>query len=388
MLTFNGSGGMYKIAERLEALTGAKKAKKKTHNWTDYVLPSLGAAGAGVGAAGLGAAYGIAGDAQADFVQRKLDSATKPARLPGDTDFTHYHDVLSAAASLKPFGIPVGEIMTQLRSSPAIMAKANVPPSYVVKTPLERLESRTHYDAFRKGPISAYFHQAHPNVRGMAEGARPEFDKAWRTFLQEELDTPVTSYVDPHEIDTDLIPHDRQMRFLRKYHKELPPKLQEAVRKYETGAETYLENVAASKGLNPAATKAMLDEYAAAESTGTTAAFLKKHNIVEPAGISGPAGGGLRAQMGNYAAPAQGALMARNKLKNIGITATGATAGGALGYYLHQALSGVNPKKGLTASKLLATLGGAGLGGLAAYYGGTNDGRQAALNKLLSVAPG
>lgn len=329
---------MYKIAERLEALTGAKKAKKKTRNWTDYVLPSLGAAGAGVGAAGLGAAYGIAGDAQADFIRKKLDSASNPMpQLPGDTALTHYTDVMSAAAGLTPFGITAGEGMTQLRSIPEIMAKAKVDPSYILRTPMDVAEARAHYDDFRRGPVAAYDHMSHPGLRNMPENIRKEFDKAWRNFVMEEIPGK-SRFLDPHQITTSLIPHDRQMQFLRNFHKNLPEPMHTQLEKHESP--------------------------------------------------TGGGGTGLEQQTKNYAAPARGVLDARDALKNIGITATGATAGGALGYYLHQALAGEKQKKGLTATKLLSALGGAGLGGLAAYYGGTGAGRQSAFTKSLSAVPG
>jgi hypothetical protein len=329
---------MYKIAEKLEALTGAKKAKKKTRNWTDYVLPSLGAAGAGVGAAGLGAAYGIAGDAQADFIRKKLDSASNPMpQLPGDTALTHYTDVLSAAAGLTPFGLTAGEGMTQLRSVPEIMAKAKVDPDYILRTPMDVAEARAHYDDFRKGPAAAYEHMTHPGLRGMPANILPKFKDAWRKFVIEEI--PGRSrFLDPHQITTSLIPHERQMQFLRNFHKNLPEPERSELAKYESPDSDL--------------------------------------------------GKSLAHQTKNYAAPAKGVLDARDALKNIGITATGATAGGALGYYLHQALAGEKQKKGLTATKLLSALGGAGLGGLAAYYGGTGAGRQAALTKLLSAVPG
>ena len=329
---------MYKIAEKLEALTGAKKAKKKTRNWTDYVLPSLGAAGAGVGAAGLGAAYGIAGDAQADFIRKKLDSASNPMpQLPGDTALTHYTDVMSAAAGLAPFGLPAGEVMTQLRSVPEIMAKAKIAPDYIVRTPMDAAQARAHYDSFKKGPAAAYLHMTHPGVRDMPAGIMPKFVDAWNKFVVEEVPGQ-HKFIAPHEITTSLVPHDRQVQFLRNFHKNLPEADRVALEKYESPPE---------KG-----------------------------------------GSGLVQQTKNYAAPAEVVLNARDVLKNIGITATGATAGGALGYYLHQALAGDKQKKGLTATKLLSALGGAGLGGLAAYYGGTGAGRQAALTKLLSAVPG
>ena len=55
-------------------------------------------------------------------------------------------------------------------------------------------------------------------------------------------------------------------------------------------------------------------------------------------------------------------------MKNVGITSAGAGAGGLLGHYLHGALADEeNPS---TLGYLASTLGGAGLGGAASYFGG------------------
>jgi len=79
-------------------------------------------------------------------------------------------------------------------------------------------------------------------------------------------------------------------------------------------------------------------------------------------------------------------LKGRNILKNVGITSAGAGAGGLLGHYLHGALADEdNPS---TLGYLASTLGGAGLGGAASYFGGTEQGRKTmsdAAAKLISL---
>jgi len=96
-------------------------------------------------------------------------------------------------------------------------------------------------------------------------------------------------------------------------------------------------------------------------------------------------GAGYANQVNNYLPKAEGFANARDTLKNMGIAGLGAGAGAVSGNMLYDALNDDDPTNDSTLLRAASTLGGAGLGGAAAYYGGTNAGRQAVQRLLGGV---
>ena len=74
---------------------------------------------AGVGALGAGTAYGIASDADAAQLEGALQRSQQPL-APHETPKTRYQDVMSTAASMKPFGIPASTLMVAGRTMQAM----------------------------------------------------------------------------------------------------------------------------------------------------------------------------------------------------------------------------------------------------------------------------
>lgn len=327
---------------RLELASPAAYRPRKRKRITDPDtggLPSAVLGAGALGAVGLGGAYSLASDQQADNLRKVIGQHQAPL-APHETATTRYQSLMSEGAGTSPFGVPVGEIISHVRAQPKLMEAAGLK-SYGATTPGAFQEARMHYDSFRKGPIAAYQHQL--NAKGVgtpvspslqAGGAktydqymRPHFDNAfkkWRAAQSAQGQAlEGASWLEPHEIDSSVVPLEQQRDFMRQYAEGLPP----AVAAERARVETDLW------------------------------------------------GPGLKANEKNYKPVIEGGLGLRDTLKTVGMTAGGAGLGGALGHYL-----GGKKKRGI--GYWASVLGGAGLGGAAGYFGGTPQG-QGAVMKLL-----
>jgi hypothetical protein len=253
---------------------------------------------------------------------------------PGETSLSRYGEILSPGANSTPFGLSIGNILSTARQYPETLKRFGINADPADK-PGSFIDAEMHYDQFRKGPISAYYHMTHPNKmmgeakynvgdKSYPEFMRGHFNNAWRQFIHPQTGVEEmrgnAGWLEPHEIDTQKIPYDKQVQFMHDYEKTLPPEVQ----KIRQGAESHPDATA-----------------------------------------------GLEKNLKSYMPVMRHALDARDKLKHIGLAAGGAGAGGALGHYLMRNRKDKNPL-GYWAS----VLGGTGLGGAAGYYGGTAQGQQ------------
>lgn len=331
-------------ADQVISETSAKKKKKR-------ISPAWLLAPAGLGAAaGLGGAYTLASDSHAANLSKAIENSKTPLG-PDETPLTRYTQTMSQLANSTPGGVPIGEILAKARSSADLMKRVGIGEAYAATTPGAFQEARMHYDAFRKGPIAALHHMMQPEARGntaipqelvpdrlkgkvnnYGEALNPHFRDAWKKFVAKKL-PGAAGWISPLEIDTKVIPYKDQLEFFKEYENSIPADLK----------------------------------------------ALRKN-------VEGGMGEGLATNTRNYMPIAESALKGRRLLKNLGITSAGAGAGGLLGHYLHGALADQeNPS---TLGYLASTLGGAGLGGAASYFGGTEQGRQQASNligKLMSM---
>lgn len=300
---------------------------------------------AGIGAAGTGLAYGMASDAQAGELQGALGRLRTPLQ-PHETAKTRYQDVFSSAAGLKPFGMPVSSLIVAGRTSPTIM-NAMGQKERLTQGAGAVQEAKAHYDNYGRGPISAFSHdlramgsrydrQADPVAAELHAGLTPHFDKAWRDYVAEQsgkggLLENSKGWLEPHEIDQKLLPHDAQLGFMKRFMEGLPPEMQ-------TKWKTYDDK------LHGKATIRAGDTYG---------------GIIRPA------------------------LSLRDKLKTTGITAGGAAAGAGIGNLLYRMVAGRKAKRGL--GYWASTLGGGALGGAAAYGLGTPGGQELVRGLLAKV---
>jgi hypothetical protein len=311
----------------------AKPARKKKQPG----MPLLATGLAGAGALSTGLAYGMASDQHAANIAKAISRHGTPLD-PNETNLSRYTELLSHGANSKPMGMGIGNILATARSSPTLMKAMGVDPNYAASKPGSFVDAEAHYDQFRKGPIAAYAHMMHPNKmmnrgeysvdgKSYPDYMKPHFDQAWRKFIDPEKGIPEmrgnANWVEPHEIDTNKIPYDKQVQFLRDYHANLPPE----VRAIKERAENDM-------------------------TAGGTAPALEKN-------------------LKNYLPVADNALKVRQGLKDVGVAGLGAGAGGALGHYLAR-----NSKKKNPLAYWASVLGGTGLGGAASYLGGTDSGRQ------------
>jgi len=109
------------------ALARRKKKKEKEDRRRAGYLP-LGATALGAGA--LAGAYGLGSDSKIEAVLKRVRdyktdafrSASKPGALPENmSELQYYQNILAPAAQLTPFGVPVGELLSKIRTSPHLM---------------------------------------------------------------------------------------------------------------------------------------------------------------------------------------------------------------------------------------------------------------------------
>jgi len=315
-----------------------KKKKKPESTLPGYLYPA-----AGLGGLGLLGAYGMGSDQHYNFVKSKADLPDMPTS-PTETEITRYVEKYSPAAQSTLFGNKVGKLLLLARSNPALLKMFKVDPKNAVNNPGLWAYGQSHYNAFDTGPIAAYHHMLHPakfmnNPKlNVVQDAQPEqsypdymlpkFNKAFREFVDKELPGPEAKSLEPHDVTTAFIPHDKQMQFLRDFGTSLSPQDQ-AIR-------------------------------AERENSPIT---------------------GLKSNINKYGPITKSVLDVRDKLKTLGVTAGGAALGGALTHYLQNASADKNKKRSpLTQS--LTTLAGTGLGGAAGFFGGTEQGQNMVKNLL------
>jgi hypothetical protein len=293
-----------------------------------------------MGGAALGGAYGLASDQEVGRVRKsvadyKPEAFTQGQIPPNHTGLTYYERLLSPAAQLKPFGQPVGTAMVALRSSPALM-KALGTDAYTLKTPSEQfgVSGAAHYNMFGNGPVPAYAHQV--KARLATQPVDPSLGAPAGSMYSDWMGRKFEDFVaqhtgqriNPFEFTTKFMPHEDQLGLMEKFHQSLSP----AEQAYRIKME-------------------------------------------DP-------GAGYASQVNNYLPKAEGFVNFRDKLKNFGIASLGAGAGAVGGNMLYDALNDDDPTNDSALMRAASTLGGAGLGGAAAYYGGTQAGRQSIQNLL------
>lgn len=293
------------------------------------------------GAASLGTAYGLASDKQIGRVRQaiqdyKPEAFTQGQLPPNHTGLTYYQKTMSPAAQLRPFGQPVGSALAALRSSPAAM-KALGTENYALKSPVEQygVSGTAHYNMFGNGPVPAYAHQLKAKLAtqpvdptmGAPDGTMYS-DWMGRKF-EDFVDQYTGQRINPFEFTTKFMPHEGQTDLMEKFYQSLPPEQQAYRMKMEDPGAGYAD------------------------------------------------------QVNNYLPKAEGFANIRDMLKNVGIAGLGAGAGAVGGNMLYDALNDDDPTNDSALMRALSTAGGAGLGGAAAYYGGTQPGRQA-IQSLLS----
>jgi hypothetical protein len=289
------------------------------------LLASLAAGAGGLGA--LGTAYGIASDDQVariaasrrDFNPKAFgDRSLLP---PNTTDLTYYNRLLSPGAQISPFGKPIGDALVALRSNDRLMDLIGVE-GYRLKThkAQQGLSGAAHYRMFAGGPIPAYIHQMkakYPDVKVPEELGTGRYPAWMGEKLEDFVNLEMGERINPYEFSTEYLPHEEQVKLMQDFHASLSP----AVQEYRQNIEDLSE-----------------EQYSA--------------------------------QTENYLPRAEMIVNMRDILKDVGITAGGAGAGGLAGNYLHRLFGG---EKGT--GRNIATAAGAGLGGAASFLGGTARGR-------------
>jgi len=321
-----------KLAVAAAVSNSRRKKKQKEPAFGALAAPSTWLAGLGAaGAGGLGTAYGLGSDKQ---IQRVIDAAnsydpavfTEGKLPPNQTGLTYYQKTLSPGAQLKPFGIPVGELLVKLRSSPAIMKALGTAEALLPTLAEQRgINGATHYEMFSRGPIAAYAHQMkakYPGVKvpeTLAGVSEANYTDWMNRKLEDFIASETKQRINPFEINMNFLPHEDQTAMMERFHASLP----DAVMQYKKEVE------------NP-----------------------------------GPA---YASQTRNYLPKAKAYADFRNRLKDTGVTAGGAAVGGGLANAIYNAL--VAKKKRSSLGQWGSALLGTGLGGAGSYLVGTESGR-------------
>jgi len=298
-----------------------KMLKKKRKKPTKFQPPSLTLAdvlgGASVGSLAL--SQGIASDAQAKAVTDAF-AAYKPENLtsnptPGSrpawqTGMTNYQATLVPAAQLRMFGMGVGPPMVAARQMPKLMDALGIPKSlHLDSAGAQGVSGTPHYRTFSHGNLPAYMHQLgsmQQIVPKEISGVDGQTYEEWASKSIMAETRAMAGGNNPWE--TEHLSNDAQMKILESRYNKLSPEQQ-----------AYMQQMEES--------------------------------------------GHRDSQVNNYMPPAKALLKAREYLNSAGYTLGGAGAGAFLGSSLYGALG---DKKNKTKLKgRLATLAGAGLGGLA-----------------------
>lgn len=294
----------------------------------------------GIGGLALGGHYlanSMATDQQAARVQQAAREYNPRAFTHGElppnyTGLTYYQKTLSPAAQLKPFGRPVGEALVGLRSNPQVMEALGTK-SYTLPTAADQqgVGGMAHYTMFGNGPVPAYAHQMKARLSGLQVPSTlgvPE-NTMYSDWMGRKLEDFVAQQtgqrINPFEFTTKFMPHEEQLGLMERFHQSLTPE----------------EQAFRIQSENP--------------------------------------GAGYANQVGNYLPKAQALVDTRQRLKDLAIAGGGAAAGALGGDVLHNLLTQDDDPTNdddPTVGRTLAMAGGAGLGGLAAYGLGTQNGRQ------------
>ena len=317
-----GAGAGYR-----QHYTNKFAAEQEEEEEESSVLPwasSLGLLGLGAG----GLAYGMTDQDAADRVRGVAKTydpqaySDRSALPEGHTELTYYQKMLSPAAQLKIFGMPVGDALVKLRSNRDLMKRLGTE-SYTLDTHSKRegAGGRQHYKMFARGPVASYIHQMKAKYHGKdvpAELAGAEGLK-YTDWMGRKLEDFVAERagqrINPYEMSTKFMPHEEQNTLMEDFHKSLSPEEQEFRHSIEDLPEKQ---------------------------------YVK--------------------QTGNYLPKAEWFLDQRDKLQEAGYTAGGAGAGAATGHLLHDLLRGEDEEgdEKRDWKYWLATLGGGALGGVGA----------------------
>jgi len=234
------------------ALGSRRKKKQKEPGFGELAAPSTWLAGLGAaGAGGLGTAYGLGSDKQ---IQRVIDAAnsydpavfTEGKLPPNQTGLTYYQKMLSPGAQLKPFGIPVGELLVKLRSSPEIMKALGTREALLPTLAEQRgINGATHYEMFSRGPIAAYAHQMkakYPDVKvpeTLAGVSEANYTDWMNRKLEDFIASETKQRINPFEINLNFLPHEDQTAMMERFHASLPAAVMQYKREVENPGPAY-----------------------------------------------------------------------------------------------------------------------------------------------------
>ena len=197
---------------------------------------------------------------------------------PNETLLTRYADAMGRGAQLTPFGIPTGEIMRHVRTSPRLMKgpwidrkaleqskflgvpygrwtnnllkRVQVPmggnkykpvtefldkgvgainpgmADYTVTSPESLQNTIKHYESFRNGPVAAVAHMMNGPRRSYALGGELEgttYGKYFGPRFKDFVLGKSGGQVQPYEVDTNYKTHDEQLGWLSEFHASLTP---------------------------------------------------------------------------------------------------------------------------------------------------------------------
>jgi hypothetical protein len=190
-------------------------------------FPTGGLIGAGLGVgAGLALPNILGSEQEFDTAHQAIQDFRSLDKPPaGHTWTSAYHRALAPAAGLTPFGKPIGDLLVATRRQPALL-KALGMDEHLITSPDAAVDSQQHYNAFRRGPVPAYYHYTANRGRGIpgkgpAEGSMypdwllPKF----RAFMREQSPTTLP----PNEINTEMISIPDQADLVKAFHTSLSP---------------------------------------------------------------------------------------------------------------------------------------------------------------------
>lgn len=324
------------IEPKAASLLGPRRKKNEPP------IPTVSRAGAGLLGAGAGSyllAKGIASDTQTKALQDAIKNNrpagySDPTQLPpNQTGLTHYQATLSPAAQLRPFGIPVGRLMTWVRSKPELLDALGVGKgTELTEDAVKGVSGLPHYNSFSQGPVPAYFHQLKARLQNVPvpaelQGGGNQSYPEWMGKKLEDFIRLNAGGVHPMELNPEIMSNADQLKLMESFHASLP----EAEKAFRQTTESP--------------------------------------------------GAGYVTQTNDYLGKAKPLLAARNALKTTGVALGGAGLGALAGHSLYDLFR--DPKEKNKTGRGLAAATGAGLGGAGAFFAGTDTGRDLMWKGLL-----